>query len=355
MKKLIFNLCLLSVTVNAQNLVCLEIEPNPNSTDAALSAFTKYVNVLNCFEIYAEENISDAKVLHAAAVAAELLDNNEDGIVDDLLIKNQLAASSALMPLLAFEGSVGENTLFSNYEGEGISAVLYNEEIDPTQPGHWGSDATVEEIIHTINHVGHTNVYPEAFSMTPSSSLMSAAMDVARGGQFMTIPSTYPEEAWYHYDDYTCDYECMAIEYIYWSIVSNMGILNDAETCSGIANEWELCSPELFQSIDVLMYELITNPQYLLPTNAPDGNYCPEGVGVEELLYAQVELFPNPCENSFSINSNQVSVLNIYSINATIVYSQTLQPGENNINIERLKNGMYIVLFNGNKSKLLIQ
>ena len=103
MKKLIFNLCLLSVTVNAQNLVCLEIESNPNTTDVALSTFTKYVNVLDCFEIYAEESISDAKVLHAAAVAAELLDNNEDGIVDDLLIKNQLSASNALMPLLSYE------------------------------------------------------------------------------------------------------------------------------------------------------------------------------------------------------------------------------------------------------------
>ena len=355
MKKLIFNLCLLSVTVNAQNMVCLEIESNPNTTDVALSTFTKYVNVLDCFEIYAEESISDAKVLHAAAVAAELLDNNEDGIVDDLLIKNQLSASNALMPLLSYEGSFGENTLLNNYEGEGISAVLYNDEIDPTHPGHWGSDATVEEILHTINHVGHTNVYPEAFSISPSSSFMSTAMDVARGGQFMTIPSSYPEEAWYHYDDYTCDYECMAIEYMYWSIVSKMGLLNDDETCYGIANEWELCSPELFQSIDVLMYELITNPQYLIPTNAPDGNYCPESIGVEELLHNQVKLFPNPCKNLFSINSNQVSILDIYSLNGTIIYSQTIQPGENYINIEHLKKGMYIILYNGNKSKLLIQ
>ena len=52
-------------------------------------------------------------------------------------------------------------------------------------------------------------------------------MDVARGGQFIQHPGNYPPEAWYHYDDYTCDYECMAVEYLYWCIVTDMGILSD--------------------------------------------------------------------------------------------------------------------------------
>ena len=50
-------------------------------------------------------------------------------------------------------------------------------------------------------------------------------MDVARGGKFIEIPKKYPGQSWYGYDDETCDYECMAAEYIYWGIVSNMGIL----------------------------------------------------------------------------------------------------------------------------------
>ena len=43
----------------AQNEVCFDIEPNMN-TNAGFSYFTKYINVLDCFEIYAEDNISDA-------------------------------------------------------------------------------------------------------------------------------------------------------------------------------------------------------------------------------------------------------------------------------------------------------
>ena len=283
MKKILFLLVAFPLLISAQqNIVCFTVDPNPNST-TAFSGFTKYVDVLGCFSIYAESSIPDAKVLHAAAVAAELLDNNEDGIVDDPLIEAQLINENALMPLFFQDGNAAMNTFGNNYNGNGVSAVLFNGEIDPTQTGHWGDDATVEEVIHTINHVGHTNVYPAAFSMQPNSSLMSSAMDEARGGQFLSIPNPYPSSAWYHYDDQTCDYECMMIEYMYWAIVSYMGILNDPQTAQGISDEWEPYNATLLQSMDTLMYNLITDPQYKLPLLAPDGNYCPNTSSVSEI------------------------------------------------------------------------
>ncbi|MBT5089735.1 MAG: hypothetical protein HOM24_01485 [Flavobacteriales bacterium] len=119
--------------------------------------------------------------------------------------------------------------------------------------------------------------------MQANSSLMSDAMDVARGGQFMTIPNPYPASAWYHYDDWTCNYECMMIEYMYWAIVSYMGILDDAQTAQGISNEWEPYNATLLQSTDILMYALITDTQYKLPLLAPDGNYCPNTSSVSEI------------------------------------------------------------------------
>ena len=261
--------------ITAQNEVCFDIEPNTN-TNPGFDYFTKYVNVLDCFEVYAEENISDDKVLHAAAVAAELLDNNEDGIVDDQLLKEELANRKALIPILRNEWSDADDDFFDNYNGDGASAVLFNFEIDPNNTGHWGDDATVEEVIHVINDIGHVSIYPDWFNLNPNSSYMSDAMDVARGGQFINHPDEYPEDAWYHYDDWTCDYQCMAIEYLYWCIVTDMGILDDIQTCNGIANEWEPCTPELFEETDVLMHALVNNSDLKLPQNAPDGNYCPE-------------------------------------------------------------------------------
>ena len=292
---------LLSIQViPAQNTVCFDITANPNANSTAFSSFTKYIHVLDCFSIYAESSIPDEKVLHVASVAAELLDNDEDGAVDDPLLKAELASNNALIPIFAYDGSPAMDNFFDHYDGEGAAAVLWRNEIDPNNPGYWGADATVEEVVHVINAIGHTNIYPSAFSVEPNSSLLTTAMDVARGGQFIQHPNNYPPEAWYHYDDYTCDYECMAIEYLYWCIVTNMGILADAATCMGIANEWEPCTPALFEQTDTLMYSLITDSTYLIPQLAPDGNYCPASTNVvaNNILYPNGfqlhATYPNP-------------------------------------------------------------
>ena len=308
----------------SQNTVCFTIEDNPDINSPAFSDFTKYVRVLDCFDIYAESSIPDAKVLHAASIAAELLDNNEDGEVDDPLLKDELNANGALIPIFAYDGSPAMDNFFDNYTGNGASAVLWRNEIDPNNPGYWGADASVEEIIHVINVVGHTNIYPAAFSLQPNSSLLTDAMDVARGGQFIQHPGNYPPEAWYHYDDYTCDYECMAVEYLYWCIVTDMGILSDNQTCSGIANEWEPCTPELFEQIDTLMYALVNNINYLLPQLAPDGNYCPTSVQINHessnnpQFFKLSSAYPNPFNPETNIH---YSVLNGHVFSICLLYT----------------------------------
>jgi hypothetical protein len=171
----------------------------------------------------------------------------------------------------------------------------------------------------------------------------------------MNPPSSYPDDAWYHYDDNTCDYECMMIEYIYWALVTNMGILDDPQTCSGIANEWEPCSPELLESMDVLMYALITDPQYLLPMLAPDGNYCPdtgvdgpgEGTGMK--------VFPNPCSGKFQLNVKSPGEVNLYSIDGVLVSSQWMNSGESIIDISGLSNGMYFVVMGEELVSLIVE
>ncbi|HIN26756.1 MAG TPA: hypothetical protein EYM74_05525, partial [Candidatus Marinimicrobia bacterium] len=132
--------------IHAQNTICFDIEANPNANSTAFSDFTKYVRVLDCFSVYAESSIPDAKVLHAAAVAAELLDNDEDGEVDDPVLKAELGANGALIPIFAYDGSPAMDNFFDHYNGDGAAAVLWQNEIDPINPGYWGADATVEEV-----------------------------------------------------------------------------------------------------------------------------------------------------------------------------------------------------------------
>jgi len=342
---------LLALTINAQNNVCFTIQANPNSSVLALSAFTKYVDVFGC-SIYAESTVSDEKVLHAAAIWAELIDNDEDGIVDDPVLLAELVANEAMMPVFAADGNAAMTTFENNYNGNGVAAVLWQTEMNPAVAGYWGSDATVEEIMHTINAVGHVNIYPSAFDFSPSSSLLSAAMDSARGGQYLSIPSPYPGSAWYHYDDATCDYGCMAIEYLYWMLVANMGILNDPFTCNGIANEWEPCSPALLQSMDVLGYALITNPAYKLPQNAPDGNYCPPSLHIEEQGINVVKFYPNPSNEILFIEEH--GLITITDSVGKQILSKQASAYTNAINVSKFAKGIYIISVNG-KSGVFIK
>jgi hypothetical protein len=301
MKNLLIFISIVFIPISlfSQNDVCFELEENPYPNHPAFGIFSKYVNVLGCIHIYAESNISDEKVLHVASVAAELLDNNEDGTVDDLLIEASLIELNTIMPVFQSENGNSIDTFFDNLGDDGCTgAVLFRNEIDPNQPGYWGSDATVEEVLHTINSCGHVEVYPSLYALEPNSSYLTGAMDIARGGQFITMPNSYPDEAWYHYDDWTCEYDCMAMEYLYWCIVTYMGILSDAQTCAGISNEWEPCTPELFESTDTLMFNLVNDTENMLPQLAPDGNYCPANVGIgkntKPASFPILYNYPNP-------------------------------------------------------------
>lgn len=358
-------LILFPLILFSQNEVCFEIEDNPNPNYPAFSIFSKYVNVLDIIHIYAESNISDEKVLHVAAVTAELLDNDEDGNVDDPLIEASLIELNTIMPVFQSENGNSIDIFFDNLEDDGcLGAVLFRNEIDPSQPGHWGDDATVEEVLHTINSCGHVEVYPSLYALEPNSSYLTEAMDLARGGQFINIPDPYPDEAWYHYDDWTCEYDCMAMEYLYWCIVTNMGILADAQTCAGIANEWEPCTPELFESTDTLMFNLVTNPENMLPQMAPDGNYCLANVGIAKytnpVSFSILSNYPNPFNPTttiqFSVNTRTFTTLGIYDISGKLVHTLVrgnFEAGEHEIiwNASNHSSGIYFVELTSGKNR----
>jgi hypothetical protein len=259
----------------AQNTVCLPVEGNPFSNEPAFAQFTQSVHVLDCFYVLAEPVISEAQLLHVASVVADLLDQDEDGVADDPQLQSVLANGRALMPVLAYEGSPAEEDLWDQYEGDGISAVLYADEVNPARPGRWGMDATVEEVLHAVHMVGFIPMHPDALGLVPGSSALTAAMDAARGGHFTKVPRRYPESAWYHYDDRTCDYGCMAVEYLYWVTVTQMGLLDDPETAEGIADEWACTSPDELLLCDPLAHALVHDGRLGLPLLAPDGRYCP--------------------------------------------------------------------------------
>tara|TARA_Y100000590_G_C15476750_1_gene922379 strand:+ start:28 stop:381 length:354 start_codon:yes stop_codon:yes gene_type:complete len=111
-----------------------------------------------------------------------------------------------------------------------------------------------------------------------------------------------------------------------------MGILDDIQTCNGIDNEWELCTPELFQTIDVSMYNIITNPYYKIPQLAPDGNYCPNlsgsgdvnndgNINIQDIILTINIILNNLEYNNFADTNNDgnINILDIVLITNIIL------------------------------------
>ena len=232
--------------------------------------FDKYIRVLNCLDIYAEFTVSDDLVNHAAAVAAELLDNDNDGMVDDPAVAQALIDAGAMIPIFEKTGSKASKTFIKASEeadDNTYTAVLYADKMNSWYTGSAlskNSDTTVKAILTTISKIGLRSAHPELFD-----THLPKAMDIARGGFFKKAPKKYPSYAWFTNNDKKCDYDCMLIEYLSWGILSNMGTL--ATGCKDVEEEWSACTTTDFRQRDVGLYGVLVF--YGLPRWAPNGNY----------------------------------------------------------------------------------
>ncbi|TKG94962.1 hypothetical protein EYV94_09610 [Puteibacter caeruleilacunae] len=251
------------VAVDPGNDPNFKIEVNNDG----LKGFNRKVEVFG-IDIYAVKDVDDAKLLHAANVMAQYLDNDEDGNVDNQLVLDKMIANKAFVVMWKKESDL-EMDLPNGREGQDLG----NDETIPgfVRGGKTGTfDASLEEIWHIITHAGYAYAYPEIFGEQDGSEIANA-MDIARGGKFTSIPNKYPANAWYSYDDTTCEYDCQVTEYFYWAMSSMLGAQENR--LNEIGQEWKLNTRALVESKDQNIFNLLTAPDYKLPTVLPDGSY----------------------------------------------------------------------------------
>lgn len=209
--------------------------------------FTRQVEVLG-IRVLATADSSDEIVLHVASILAEYLDNDQDGVPDNPKVMDALISSKA-----AYEHS-------------------NDDEVHPDGAAEGLFDASLEEVLHLITDQGYGVAYPEVFAREPGTEI-SNLLDKARGGRIMEVPEKYPDDAWFTYDDETCDYDCMNSEYIYWVLTSILGAQDYPGRLEQIQREWKLNTREKVKQGDPDAYELFTDPRYKFPTVLPDGKY----------------------------------------------------------------------------------
>lgn len=228
--------------------------------------FSQFTTVFGVY-ILATPGVDDDKIMHAAHVCAAYLDNDEDGEPDAPEVVEAMIDRQATLVMFATQREARRSGVFRSPSLETMHIQdLYDEETN--EPGRF--DAALEEVLHLITSAGWAHAWPDAFGESAGSE-MADAMDTARGGHYTDIPSDYPASSWYHYDDRTCEYNCMTTEYAYWALTSILGA--QAERCDEIAVEWELCTAEDVEQTDTAMHALLTDGRFALPTVLPDGSY----------------------------------------------------------------------------------
>ena len=248
-----------AVSVASGDLFIESLPPDaPQGFDAF---FTKYVDVLGV-GVYATSDTQDVKVLRCANVLAQYLDNDEDGKPDNPSVHARMVAGEAGMVMWPTFDDFENSGFFESVPESSIrnKQDCMGEETIPNWQDIQQFDASLEECFHLVNYVGFSGEYPQVFGEDPGSDVADA-MDV-------NIANGY-----FHYNDPTCDYQCKLIEYTYWAMTSMLGAQEAPWRAAEIANEWELPTRALVEQNDPLIFAILNDPMWGLPTVLPDGNY----------------------------------------------------------------------------------
>lgn len=285
-------------------------EINLPSEREKLALINKKITVFG-IKVFALEGVSDRDLKLVANVLAQWIDNDENGTPDNPEVLAEIVRQKSRMILgVTFDQigpwheksqkilkdahapTYGLDVTTINHNWYGLPLSEYSQSHYHTE-GLLPPDAATEETFHLITDIGYANVYPSAFwhgdsgdnpshalrsyiqkrgKVQKGASLLTVAMDKARGGYFKLMPKEYPDDAWYTRSD-DCGYKCFVGEYIHWGIITLVGCNENRE--KGIYNQWQITNARSLRNRDTELYELLTNTKYNFPKIAPDGSYGP--------------------------------------------------------------------------------
>ena len=219
-----------------------EVQPTNNAPKGFDRLFTKQVEIFG-ISIFATAKTPDSKILHAAGLLAQYLDNDNDGQPDNQLVILAIHQSKGAVVMSATRreaDKIDVHRYIPEKVWDNMTILgLHAEDTHPQGASRGVFDTAYEEILHLITSAGYANAYPDIFGEKRGTAI-ALAMDQARGGYFRRAPRKYPDRAWFTYDERSCDYGCQITEYIYWGITSILGTQNCPGRLDNISQEWRL-------------------------------------------------------------------------------------------------------------------
>lgn len=235
-----------------------EFKAQANPAPACQSAaFDKSALVFDTLLICGTKDVPAEKLTHAANVAAEWLDNDGDGQVDEPRLIEIFKTSKPVVVMSAggISGAAmpGIMSSLSGYQIQDLHA-------SETNPGNGQRDASQEEIHHVIMNGGWQKLAPAVFSENRGdNSTLYQAWKIA------------DENAQYVYNDPTCNDACKVTEFVYLATAAYMEKGAELDLAS---DEMRLNTrAELANAIPSVI-EIFESADYNYPTNHwPTGSY----------------------------------------------------------------------------------
>lgn len=219
--------------------------------------FDKSAFVFDSLLICGTKGVAPEKLAHAANVAAEWLDNDEDGKIDEPRLLDAFQQTRPVVLMTANEmAPVAEQKLISAFDGY-LTQALYAFE---TNPAGQQRDASQEEIHHIIMNAGWQTLSPATFSeIKDDNSTLYQAWKVA------------DENELYVYQDPTCGDRCKVTEFVYMATAAYMETGAEKDLA---ADELRPKSREELAEDLPIMIQIFESNEYAYPVNHwPDGHY----------------------------------------------------------------------------------
>lgn len=176
--------------------------------------FANEAMVFDAIAICATSDISQEKLAHAANVAAEWLDNDGDGEVDEPRIVTAMQTSRPFVIMTPSGPSAAVMAALSPTFASRVGQDLHASE---TNPGNGQRDASQEEVLHAIQNGGWAIAFPDVWGDQPGATLYQEWQAAEAAGH-------------YAYDDPTCNAACKVTEYTYVAAASYLGSTKDLES-----------------------------------------------------------------------------------------------------------------------------
>ena len=228
-------------------------QPSP-AANCPTSIFDKSAVAFDAVLICATSGVPPEKLIHAANVTAEWLDNDEDGVADDGDLLETLKLNRPVV-VMTFDGMplIPSIRLFRAFADFSVQDLGAQETGNPER-----RDASQEEIHHVVMNAGWQKLFPAVFSEDPDDE-----SDLYRVWKYAN------DHGYYSYGDPTCDDSCKVTEFVYLATASYLDSQADL-----FSDELTLKTRGALREVLPEVVEIFESETYVYPRDHwPDGVY----------------------------------------------------------------------------------